>query len=113
MSGPTLDTTTFMAAANQPFDPNTIPNLNADPTLSSPFPTQNNTQQWDMGMTPSVPGNMDWSQMPQTLQSQFAAGNGDTGLALGSGTGAVVAEGAGQENSDEYWNALIDGVCAR
>lgn len=94
---------------NQTFDPQAMINANPNPTLSSPFPV---TQHWDTAMTPGMTG-MDWSQTPQTLQSQFATTSGDTGLALGSGAGAIVSENAGQENSDEYWNALIDGEYLR
>lgn len=109
LSGPNIDSSSFMPVmpnTNATFDPSSM--VNPNPTLSSPFPT--NAQSWDVAMTPSNMGmGIDWSQTPQTLQSQFAATGGDTGLALGSGSGAMIGEGGGQENSDEYWNALIDG----
>lgn len=65
-------------------------------------------------MTPGMTGNIDWSQpqqapTPQTLQSQFMNMGSETMLGLGTGGGAVVGDSVGQENSDEYWNALIDG----
>jgi hypothetical protein len=41
------------------------------------------------------------------MQGAFGA-SGLESVALGSGM-IGVAEGVGQENSDEYWNALIDG----
>lgn len=73
-------------------------------------------------MTPGMTGNIDWSQpqqaptpTPQTLQSQFMNMGGET-LGLGSGVSGSAGigmgmgdNGVGQENSDEYWNALIDG----
>jgi hypothetical protein len=111
LTGPALDSTAFQPMPNpNSFDPNVM--INPNPTLSSPYPTTG--QGWDLNMTPSV--NMDWSQ-PQTLnqmqgqgQVQFGTLGADNGLAFGA-TGVMVAEGGGGgENSDEYWNALIDGM---
>lgn len=103
--------------ANQSFDPSSL--MNTNPTLSSPFPTAQ--QSWDVAMTPGMSGNIDWSQpaevsMPQTLLSQYSNMGADTagnGVGGGNVPGGMVAEGTGQENSDEYWNALIDGKSPR
>lgn len=88
LTGPQLDTNAFQPLPNPSFDPNVMMNPAPAP---SPF-----TQQWDMGLTPTV--QMDWSQ---PIQGQFGTVGGDKVL-------PGVVEG-GQENSDEYWNALIDG----
>jgi len=100
LTGPALDTNAFTPLANpNQFDQTTLMN----PTLTSPFPNQ----QWDMNtnmnmnMTPGVNLNMgmDWSQPNTQIQGQF-------------GTVGDILPGVpevGQENSDEYWNALIDG----
>lgn len=121
LTGPQLDQSGFMNVVpnnvninTDTFDPSTM--LNANPTLSSSFPASQQT--WDAGMTPGMTGNVDWSQpqqapTPQTLQSQFMAMGNDPTLGLGgngAGAGMGMADsGGGQENSDEYWNALIDG----
>ena len=73
-------------------------------------------------MTPGMTGNIDWSQTqqaptptPQTLQSQFMNMGGEmlgpgSGVSGSAGMGMGMGDsGVGQENSDEYWNALIDG----
>jgi hypothetical protein len=90
LTGPQLDTTPFQPLPNT-FDPNVMMN---PITAPSPF----STQQWDMGSM-----QVDWNAPPPV---QF----GNTGDMV-----FPVIEG-GQENSDEYWNALIDGesflVCA-
>ena len=120
LTGPQLDQSGFMNVVptnTDSFDPSTM--LSTNPTLSSSFPASQQT--WDAGMTPGMTGNIDWSQpqqaptpTPQTLQSQFMNMGGEM-LGLGSGTGGIGAavgmsdNGVGQENSDEYWNALIDG----
>jgi hypothetical protein len=87
LTGPQIDTNAFQPLPNPSFDPNIM--MNPAPALS-PFPQ---TQQWDMGMTPGAQMQMDWSQPVQF--------GGEVVLPTG-------LEG-GQENSDEYWNALIDG----
>lgn len=104
LTGPALDTNAFTPLPNPIQFDQTLMN----PTLTSPFPNQQQ-QQWDMNtnvnmnMTPGVNLSMDWSQ-PNTntnmqIQGQFGTvGDGLPGLPE-----------AGQENSDEYWNALIDG----
>jgi len=84
LTGPQLDTTPFQPLPNT-FDPNVMMNPASAP---SPF----SAPQWDMGSM-----QVDWNQPPPV---QFG------------GTGDVVFPGViegGQENSDEYWNALIDG----
>jgi hypothetical protein len=83
LTGPQLDTTPFQPLPNT-FDPNVMMNPTTAP---SPF----STQQWDMGSM-----QVDWNAPPPV---QF----GNTGDVV-----FPVIEG-GQENSDEYWNALIDG----
>lgn len=120
LTGPQLDQSGFMnvvpnTIAEHQFDPDT---MLSNPTLSTSFPA---SQGWDagMGLTPGMSGNMDWSQpsqqpaatpTPQTLQSQFMSmGNGET--LSGTGMGMCMGDGGvGAENSDEYWNALIDGM---
>jgi len=82
LTGPQLDTAPFQPLPNT-FDPNVMMNPTTAP---SPF----STQQWDMGSM-----QVDWNAPPPV---QF---NGDVVF-------PGVIEG-GQENSDEYWNALIDG----
>jgi len=81
LTGPQLDTAPFQPLPNT-FDPNVMMNPTTAP---SPF----STQQWDMGSM-----QVDWNAPPPV---QFG---GDVVF--------PVIEG-GQENSDEYWNALIDG----
>jgi hypothetical protein len=85
LTGPQLDTAPFQPLPNA-FDPNVMMNPTTAP---SPF----STQQWDMGSM-----QVDWNQ-PAPVQF----GNGSDMVFPG-----VPIEG-GQENSDEYWNALIDG----
>ena len=85
LTGPQLDTNVFQPLPNPSFDPSIMMNPAPAP---SPF-----TQQWDMSMTPAV--QMDWTQ---PVQGQFG------GEMLMPG---IPVEGG--ENSDEYWNALIDG----
>lgn len=83
LTGPQLDANPFQPLPNPSFDPNVM--MNPAPALS-PFPQ---SQQWDMGTTSMQ---MDWSQPVQ----------------FNGGEMIMVPEGGG-ENSDEYWNALIDG----
>jgi hypothetical protein len=96
LTGPALDTNAFTPLPNPIQFDQTLMN----PTLTSPFPNQ---QQWDMNtnmnmnMTPGVNLNMDWSQ-PNTNTQVQTVGDVFPGIPEG-----------GQENSDEYWNALIDG----
>jgi hypothetical protein len=127
LTGPALgnDPNPFVPLSNpNPFDPSGM--INPNQTLSSAYPTgQGQGQTWDLNlnMTPGSTaaaintGGMDWSQaqsQPQTLnQMQFGSLGADNGLAFGA-TGVMVGPGeAGGENSDEYWNALIDGESPR
>jgi hypothetical protein len=104
LTGPALDTNAFLPMPNpQQFD-QMMPN----PTLSSPYPSGTNPNQtWDMGTSMSMGMGMDWSQptpQPSTqVQGQFSM----DGMMVGTPMG--MDNGVGQENSDEYWNALIDG----
>jgi len=56
----------------------------------APAPSPFNPQQWD------IPMQMDWNQ---PIQGQFGTDTVFPGVPVEGG-----------ENSDEYWNALIDGM---
>lgn len=117
---PAFDPTgaSYLPLSMTSFDPsfstaNNQPNMGLNQTM----PTFAGTPWSDMTSAPipTVPANTgggEWgmpaSNAPTPIQGSFGTSGLDGG---GLGTGMIgVAEGVGQENSDEYWNALIDGV---
>lgn len=77
-------------------------------TPSATFPgtpmAQSNNNMFVWGQTPAA-GEETLANMPSTGPEQFPFSHANTSL-----DGTVLGLGVNEENSDEYWNTLIDGI---